>query len=231
MSARPMNPRPWLPPALGVLWLAIAAAVMAQYPRAERSGGSGAASQHLDSRYAHNHYYYDRGYTVDAHPGLGYGEFRGPDGGRYWVHGGNWYHWDGGRWVVWGAPLGVYVPVLPPYCTTLWWYGIPYYYANETYYVWDGVRGQYQVVAPPEGMEAAQTAQAPESTQLFIYPKNGQSIEQQSKDQYECHRWAAQQTGFDPTASGAAAVAPLSRRDDYLRAQRTCLEGRGYAVE
>jgi len=35
---------------------------------------------------------------------------------------------------------------------------------------------------------------------LYIYPKNGQSDEQQKKDRYECHMWAVQQTGFDPTA-------------------------------
>jgi Sec-independent protein translocase protein TatA len=33
---------------------------------------------------------------------------------------------------------------------------------------------------------------------MFIYPAQGQSQEQQSRDQYECHTWAVQQTGFDP---------------------------------
>jgi hypothetical protein len=33
----------------------------------------------------------------------------------------------------------------------------------------------------------------------YIYPSKGQSQEQQSKDRYECHTWAVQQTGFDPT--------------------------------
>jgi len=32
-----------------------------------------------------------------------------------------------------------------------------------------------------------------------IYPKNGQSQEQQSADRYECHSWAKAQTGYDPT--------------------------------
>jgi hypothetical protein len=35
---------------------------------------------------------------------------------------------------------------------------------------------------------------------VFAYPKAGQSQEQQSKDQNECHQWAAQQSGFDPAA-------------------------------
>jgi hypothetical protein len=36
--------------------------------------------------------------------------------------------------------------------------------------------------------------------EMFIYPARGQSPEQQSRDRYECHNWAVQQTGFDPTA-------------------------------
>ncbi len=38
-----------------------------------------------------------------------------------------------------------------------------------------------------------------QSAQMFIYPKNNQSQAQQDKDRYECHRWAVQQTGFDPS--------------------------------
>jgi len=35
--------------------------------------------------------------------------------------------------------------------------------------------------------------------QMFIYPEKNQSQAQQDKDRYECHRWAVQQTGFDPS--------------------------------
>jgi len=34
---------------------------------------------------------------------------------------------------------------------------------------------------------------------LYIYPKNGQSNELQRRDRYECHVWAADQSGFDPS--------------------------------
>jgi hypothetical protein len=47
--------------------------------------------------------------------------------------------------------------------------------------------------------------------EMFFYPSQGQSPEQQSKDQGECHAWAVQQTGFDPgspPAPAAAAPAP-----------------------
>jgi Glycine zipper len=40
---------------------------------------------------------------------------------------------------------------------------------------------------------------------LYIYPNKGQSPEQQSRDRYDCHRWAVQQTGFDPTRARASA--------------------------
>jgi len=64
---------------------------------------------------------------------------------------------------------------------------------------------------------------------LIVYPKNGQSEAQQGTDKFECHRWAAGQTGFDPTqATGAPAP---GKRSDYFRAQAACLEGRGYTVK
>jgi len=43
------------------------------------------------------------------------------------------------------------------------------------------------------------SAASAQNGQMFIYPKNGQSQEKQDKDRYECHTWAVQQTGFDPS--------------------------------
>ena len=42
----------------------------------------------------------------------------------------------------------------------------------------------------------------------YIYPSKGQSPEQQSKDKYECHTWAVQQTGYDPSAPPPPPSAP-----------------------
>jgi hypothetical protein len=39
---------------------------------------------------------------------------------------------------------------------------------------------------------------------FYVYPARGQSPEQQSRDQYECHNWAVSQTGVNPTAAAAA---------------------------
>jgi outer membrane lipoprotein SlyB len=47
---------------------------------------------------------------------------------------------------------------------------------------------------------ASSTARVP-VTQVYFYPKEGQTTEQQSRDHYECYNWAVQQTGFDPSQS------------------------------
>lgn len=36
-------------------------------------------------------------------------------------------------------------------------------------------------------------------SQMYIYPAKGQNQQQQDKDRYECHNWAVQQSGFDPS--------------------------------
>jgi hypothetical protein len=41
----------------------------------------------------------------------------------------------------------------------------------------------------------------PPITQVYFYPQQGQTTEQQSRDHYECYNWAVQQTGFDPSQS------------------------------
>ena len=218
---------------LSVLLLVTSGAAIAQHAAAHAGGAAaGGAHQHFDGRFSHNQYYYDRGYSVQRLPAGGLGELRGPDGGRYWRHGGDWYHWDGHAWVVSAAPVGIYVRWLPAYFTTVWWHGIPYYYANDTYYVWDDAQQAYKVVAPPEGVEDTGTTQAPASNQFFVYPKNGQSAEQREKDRYECHRWAVDQTGFDPTIAngGVTPDQAVEKRNDYFRAEVSCLEGRGYSV-
>src|SRR5208283_658863 len=45
-----------------------------------------------------------------------------------------------------------------------------------------------------------QSSNAP-VTQVYFYPQNGQTTEQQSRDHYECYNWAVNQTGFDPSQS------------------------------
>jgi len=187
--------------------------------------------EHMDGRYAHNHYYPSRGYVAPVLP-RGYitvNHFHD----HYYYAGGVWYRPYGGRFVVIAPPIGVFVPVLPPFYTTVWFGGVPYYYADNTYYAWRQSDNQYEVVAPPDGSGDSASTQAPPSDDVFIYPKNGQSEDQQSTDRYECHSWASGQSGFDPTKAGGG-VAPQdanAKRADYNRAMTACLEGRGYSVK
>jgi len=165
------------------------------------------------------------------------GHFGGWHGGYYggW-HGG--YGWRGGYWGPWGwgwggLGLGLYFATLPYYYSTYWWGGVPYYYADNTYYRWNAGVDQYETVAPPAGIQtpgaAPGSAAGAGASELIAYPKNGQTEEQLGKDKFECHRWAVGQTGFDPTQPGGGS-AP-GNRSNYLRAQAACLEGRGYSVK
>jgi OmpA family protein len=46
----------------------------------------------------------------------------------------------------------------------------------------------------------------------IIYPAKGQTAEQQNRDQYECHQWAVQQTGFDPSNPSSTSQASASNQ-------------------
>lgn len=83
-------------------------------------------------------------------------------------------------------------------------------------------------VAPPP--YPAPRERAPEPAQgalkLYVYPAAGQSDAQTAEDRYQCHVWAAGESGHDPTlGAGSRAEA-----DGYTRAFTACLEGRGYVV-
>jgi hypothetical protein len=143
--------------------------------------------------------------------------------------------------------------VLPPFYATVWAGGVAYYYANDVYYV-RNPQGYVVVDPPPPNLVMEQpppnvvgaspppnvvmeqppatVAQAPQD-QMFIYPRQGQSEQQQATDRYECHRWAVSQTGYDPMLSPGTAPASAGdqRRANYQRAISACLEGRGYTVK
>jgi len=189
-------------------------------------GGGGHYGGGGHAAVSHGGYGGYRGGYGGWHGGYGYG-YRG---GYGWQGG---YGWRGGYWGGWGwggLGLGLYFATLPLYYSTLWWDGIPYYYADNTYYRYDGGVRQYVTVAPPPEVQNQVTAQEPVGTDLIAYPKNGQTADQQAKDKYECHHWAVTQSGFDPT-QGATSTATASKRGDYMRAQAACLDGRGYSVK
>lgn len=83
-----------------------------------------------------------------------------------------------------------------------------------------------QSPAPPDSQPAPLSApMGGGSGQVFLYPRNGQSDAQAQNDRFECHSWAVNQTGFDPTRSGQSGSAA-----DYRRAMIACLDARGYSA-
>ena len=114
---------------------------------------------------------------------------------------------------------------------------MPYYYADDNYYQWNNSVGEYQTVNPPSQIASQVTSQQT-VTELFAYPKNGQSTEQQAQDKQECRSWSAAQTGFSLAQPASASSSPHpgsaaspATREAYLRAQAACFEARGYSVK
>ena len=176
------------------------------------------------------------GYGRPGYAGAGYGR----PGYRPGFHGGYGRFWGGGYWhgtfwprvsYGWGFPL--FLPLLPAIYATYYWGGVPYYYANDVYYTWDAGQNGYTVTDPPpvEGTAPADDsggeAQPAGTADVYAYPQNNQSDEQQSNDRYECHNWARSQTGFDPTHVSAGS----GNAGDYRRAMVACLSARGYSAQ
>src|SRR5450631_1742063 len=197
-----------------------------------RAGFDG-RGQVLDSRYNHGRYYPSFG-TVRPSLPEGYRPYyRGRD--RFYFSGGIWYAPSGPGFVVVRPPAGLVISVLPPFYSTVWFGGLPYYYADNVYYTWQPEQNGYVIVDPPANSDQPSTAPenaASPADDLIIYPNNGQSKDQKAADQFECHGWAKNQTGFDPTQPGGGVQSgDIDRiRSNYNRAMSACLQGRGYQV-
>jgi hypothetical protein len=194
--------------------------------------------QVLDSRYNHGRYYPPPGTAIRSLPPNYRPYYRG--GERYYFNGGVWYAPRGPDFVVVRPPVGLVISVLPVYYSTVWVGAVPYYYADNVYYTWQPDQNGYAVVDAPDTVDESSPPPAdpgnPGAGQaapdLIIYPKNGQTKDQQAADEYECHNWARSQTGFDPSqVDGAAPSADVDRAlNNYDRAKSACLQGRGYQV-
>jgi uncharacterized protein DUF6515 len=188
-----------------------------------------AHGQALDARYNHGRYYPPVGTVRPALPP----EYRPyyHRGAPYYFSGGIWYAPRGPGFVVVTPPVGLVIGTLPPYYSTVWIGGVPYYYADNVYYSWQPDQNGYTVIDPPDNADAPTAPPNSAQMDLIIYPKNGQSKEQQAADQYECHNWAKGQTGFDPTQPGGGAPGNSDvNRSNYNRAMSACLQARGYQV-
>ena len=183
----------------------------------------GEAQRWFDGAHGHNHYYPRPGWAVRAPPPRSNVTFWG--GVRYNYFDGVWYTGAPHGYVVVRPPIGIVITDRPALASLLVIGGLSYLYSNGVYYREQAGVG-YEVVPPP--VEGA-VATAPAKT--YVYPRQAQSADQQATDDYECHKWAVTQTGFDPTGAALGdGGGPPARRSDYERARGACLEGRGYTV-
>lgn len=207
-------------------------------PAASHMGGprGPAPRMNFDNRYHHDHYYPHHGVVVRSLPPGARSIYYNHH--RYFMRGGVWYRPYGPRWMVFAPPIGLVVPFLPEFYTTVWFGGVPYYYANDTYYLWNRGAGGYVVSSPPSsladqnGQDGSASTGSGAGDDIYVYPRNGQSEAQTAKDRFECHQWAVSQTGFDPSEPGGGVPAEQNagKRADYRRAISACLEGRQYSV-
>src|SRR5690348_5466516 len=72
---------------------------------------------HVDTRYGRHAYYPSRGVYVRELP-RDRVVVTGPRG-RFWYSGGAWYSYGPRGYFVVGAPIGFFVPVLPPFYSTV----------------------------------------------------------------------------------------------------------------
>ncbi len=178
----------------------------------------------FDQGHGHSRYYPRSGYRVSALP------MHAPPimwhGSNYWFWSGVWYAPGPSGYVVVRPPYGVVVADLPSFATAVVIGGITYMYLNGAYYR-QRVQGGYEVVPTPVAALGQGNGAA---VRMFVYPAKGQTAERQASDEYECHSWAASQSGFDPAPAATGQASDQTHRADYVRAQTACLEGRGYTV-
>ncbi len=193
-------------------------------PQVNPAPRRGEAQRWFDGAHGHNHYYPRPGWAVRTLPPRASVTFWGGAGYNYFD--GIWYTGGPRGYVVVRPPLGIVVTDRPALATVLAIGGLSYLYANGVYYREQPGVG-YEVVPPP--VDGDNTGAPGKS---YVYPKQAQSAEQRASDDYECHKWAVTQTGFDPTdaATGQSTRPATARRSDYERARGACLEGRGYTV-
>ena len=200
------------------------------------AGSGHAASGYHGGYAAHGGGYAGHGF-VGGHAGWHGGAWGGGWRGAGWRGG----YWHGGYWprAFYGSGFAWFLPILPLAYATYWYSGVPYYYANDVYYTWNPTYDGYTATDPPpvaadsSGSADVGATAAPEADvqnsgpgpggpipgQIFMYPKNGQSSEQQATDRAECQRWATEQAG-QVAQNGS----------DYNRAMVACVEGRGYSA-
>ena len=67
-----------------------------------------------------------------------------------------------------------------------------------------------QQAAPPALPDTSKMTynQISQSMKLYVYPSKGQSKQQQKEDEFECYKWAVEQSGIDPLNLPKVEAAP-----------------------
>ncbi len=61
--------------------------------------------------------------------------------------------------------------------------------------------------------------------EAFVYPAEGQTEEQQKRDEFECYQWAAEKSGFDPMNPTITQASASSSQDASGGAGKSALGG------
>ena len=146
-----------------------------------------------------------------SYSGGGHGYHGG--GGHYAPRNGGWRRGGGGGggngWVWGGVGLGLGLG-LASYYASPWSYG----YADPGYVVVNPAPVYYD--SPPQTVYSQPVPTR--SSQLVIYPRNGQNAATRDADANACSEWAGQQ----PNATRDASV--------FTRGTQACMDARGYTV-
>jgi hypothetical protein len=79
----------------------------------------------------------------------------------------------------------------------------------------------YAQTAPPSGKSLAATIN------VYVFPNNGQSAQQQSKDEGECYSWAVTNTGTDPFELQKQAAAAQQQTQQQTQQAQAAAQGAG----
>lgn len=150
-------------------------------------------------------------------------------GQEYFYADGYWYRPQNERYVVVTPPYGARVRSLPSYSREIWVGSSLLFLAAGTYYTYQPDTQEYVVVTPPADEAVYEEANQGNGYDPVAWPQNGQSPQQVELDHYQCYRWAADESGFDP-ATVTYEPAPQVV-DQYRRSMGACLVQRGYSVQ
>ena len=109
-------------------------------------------------------------------------------------------------------------------------YGYPGYYRPYPYYgpyIYPSFHYGFGIWPRYHSTRTTRETGQVRAQKLYVYPAAGQSEARLAEDRYQCHVWAADATGFDPTLGAGTA----DEAESYGRAFTACMEGRNYVVK